>query len=137
MKCIRCGKIVSDDTKVCPNCAYDFKEITKRKTVIVEVDEETDKAGKVMRIDNPILTFIFGILSLLFGLTLLANRLPIPLIVVLLFFASFMASFYFSTKPCKVSMKPVRNMGIVLAFIGFALSAYSLIYALLTFSGIL
>ena len=52
-------------------------------------------------------------------------------------FVLFMASFYFSTKPCKVSMKPVRNMGIVLAFIGFALSAYSLIYALLTFSGIL
>lgn len=138
MKCLRCGKIVDDNTKVCPNCSFEFEDLKKYKTIKVEVDDDNmNSKDKVITIDNPILTFIFGLLSLLFGLTLLAHGLPIPFIFVILFFLSFSAAFYFSVKPTRVKLKPVRTFGIVMAYIGLAVTLYSLIMALLVFTNIL
>lgn len=137
MKCLRCGKIVSDELKECPYCSFNLQEQKSYKKIKIETDDNIDPKDKVVSIDSPILTFVFGIFALMCGLTLLANRLPIPLIVVFLFFICFSASFYFSIKPTRVKMKPVRTVGVIMAFIGLALTCYSLVFALLVLSGIL
>ena len=50
MKCLRCGKEVSDDLKVCDNCGFDLESLKDYKTVYVEVDPEVDKKTKISMI---------------------------------------------------------------------------------------
>lgn len=134
MKCLRCGKIVDENTKVCPECGFELEQLKKYKKVIVEVDDDkADRKTKIILFDNPLLTFVTGIISLMLGLTMFVTGLPIAFIYVILFVITFSASFYFSTKPCSVKMKPVRSMGIVMAFIGLAFTLYALVLALLAF----
>jgi len=63
-KCIRCGRMVPDDTKVCESCAFDFDEYEKYKHLYVtEEDPIVPEEQQSSLVDNPILCFIFGIIS--------------------------------------------------------------------------
>lgn len=137
MKCLRCGKQFNDDVKVCDECGFDFEEFKKYKKIVVENDDDLDGKQKVILTDNPILTFIFGLVSLMIGLTIFVFGLPISFFMILGFVATFSMAFYFSVKPCRIKLKPVRNFGIVMGFIGLAFTLYQSIVALLVFTGIL
>lgn len=68
-----------------------YKNKKSYKKIKIETDDNIDPKDKVVSIDSPILTFVFGIFALMCGFTLLSNRLPIPLIVVFLFFYMFLS----------------------------------------------
>lgn len=113
IKCIRCGKENDDKNEVCSNCGYSFKEQKVEETYrkLLKEDPVVPDEEKSGLIDSPILTFIFGILSML---------LPI-------FVFSFLA-WYNYKKPSKVKLEPFRNIGNIFAYIGAAISIFLLVY---------
>ena len=117
MKCMRCGKVNPDNVKQCEKCGYDFKEqlINKQLEKIIKVqdDPDIDPKQKSQLYDNPILTFIFGLLSIM---------LPI-------FVFSFL-SWHMYKKPAKVKLETLRNFGNVLAYIGICVSMFVTVYLL-------
>lgn len=135
MKCLRCGKIVSDDEKSCPECGFDLEAQKNYKKIIIEVDDYTDKKQKIILIDNPILTFIFGLIALMFALTIAVDP-GLTFFFVLLFVLTFSLCFFFSTRPTRVKLKPVRTFGLIMGYIGLALTLYRLILFLLNFVGL-
>lgn len=111
MKCLRCGKIHPDDVKVCKECGFSFEAFKQYKKVKEKEDPEIDPKQKAALIDNPLLTFIFGLLSVM---------LPI-------YIFSFL-TFYMYKKPSKVKLETLRNFGNVLAYIGIAISIFMTVY---------
>ena len=120
MKCLRCGKEVEEGTKYCNNCGFDVESQKDYRIVYKEVDPEVEKSKKTNLIDSPVLTFIFGILSMINAL-LIAGSKPIPIFYLLTFIIIFSVCFYLSTKKAKVKLRPFREVGVVLAFIALAL----------------
>lgn len=107
-KCLRCGHINKDQAVKCVNCQFSFEEqaVYERLKKIAEKDDPiVDLKNKSSLIDNPVLTFIFGILSIM---------LPI-------FIFSF-AAWYMKKKPSKAKLEPFRNIGNVFGYVGFVLS---------------
>ena len=137
MKCLRCGKEHKEDVKVCDECGFDFEEMKKYKKIIIENDDDLDGKEKIILTDNPILTFIFGIISLMLGLSMFVYGLPISFMMILAFVVTFSLTFYFSVKPCRIKLKPVRNFGMGMGFVGLAFTLYQCIIALLVFTNIL
>ena len=135
MKCLRCGKIVSDVEKICPVCGFDLEAQKNYKKIAVEVDGDVDDKHKIILIDNPILTFIFGLLALMLALTIAVDP-GLTFFFILLFVLTFSLCFFFSTKPCRVKLKPVRTFGLVMGYIGLGLTLYRLILFLLNFVGL-
>ena len=135
MKCLRCGKIVSDAEKICPVCGFDLEAQKNYKKISVEVDNDVDDKTKIILIDNPILTFIFGLISLMLALTIAVDP-GLTFFFILLFVLTFSLCFFFSTRPTRVKLKPVRTFGLVMGYIGLGLTLYRLILFLLNFVGL-
>lgn len=131
MKCLRCGKEVNDDIKYCENCGFDVQSQKNYQVVYQESDPVVEKNKKMGLIDFPILTFLFGLLSIMNSFLLALGGKPIVIMFVISFALLFGFCFYFSTKPCKVKLKPFREVGIILAFIGLFITLASIISALL------
>ncbi len=132
MKCLRCGKVVSDNENTCPNCGFDIGAQKNYKKITVEADAEMDDKHKIILIDNPILTFIFGLVSLMVALTLVVD---LNYFFIMCFVLTFSLCFFFSTKPTRVKLKPVRTVGITMGYIGLGLTLYQLIMFLLEYNG--
>ena len=135
MKCIRCGAEIKETDIECPNCGFLASENKRYKKVKVETDVQIDDKNKIILIDNPILTFLFGLISLLLGTMncLYGVNDQIVFLYVILFVISFSLAFVFSMKETKRKLKPVRTFGVVLAYIGLALTLYGLMMFLLNF----
>lgn len=107
-KCLRCGHMNNDIALKCEKCQFSFEEqavYEKLKKLVPKDDPIVDLKNKSSLIDNPILTFIFGILSIM---------LPI-------FVFSFVA-WYMKKKPSKAKLVAFRNIGNIFAYVGFVLS---------------
>ncbi|MGI6710963.1 MAG: hypothetical protein ACOX4W_05920 [Bacilli bacterium] len=116
MKCLRCGKESLDDAIVCEECGFNFKEHEMYlKYIKPKEDDKVEKGKESDLIDNPILTFVFGLLSMM-----------IPI-----FLFSFLA-FRFYKKPSKAKLIPLKNVGNIMAYIGVGLSIFIIIYAIIS-----
>lgn len=107
-KCLRCGFINKDDVLKCEKCQFSFEEqavYEKLKKLVPKDDPIVEPKDKVSLIDNPILTFVFGVLS----------------IMVPIFVFSFLA-WHMKKQPSKTKLLPFRNIGNVFGYIGFVLS---------------
>lgn len=135
MRCIRCGTIFEEKENECPNCGMLTSEIKKYKKHTVETDSKLDDKHKIVLVDNPVLTFIFGLLSLMLGIIncLYGVNNYMVYLYVILFVIVFSLAFIFSMKDTKVNLKPIRTFGIILAYGGLALTLYGLIMFLLGF----
>lgn len=136
MKCLRCGKDIPDDKTTCEYCGYDITDKEKLQKVFIEVDPEVEEKNKIVLIDMPVLTLIFGIVTVFISLMIAFFGRPISLILIVFFIISFALTFIFSTRPCKVKLKPLREFGIILGFIGFVISAYSIFMWLFDISNV-
>lgn len=127
MKCLRCGKEVPDDMKICDNCGFDLDSLKNYKSFYVEVDPEVDKSKRISMIDGPILTFILGLACLINCILILGSGRPIPLLYIITFAIFFGFCFFCSTKPAKVKLKPFRELGIIFAYISLVLTLIDII----------
>lgn len=128
MKCIRCGKEVPDDTIICNECGFDFDEYYNNRNIItVEEDPIVPEDQKSSLVDNPILTFIFGLLSIPMTFIFIVSSTIVIIylvgVVLLVFLTLFM-----SRKPCKVKLKPVRNVGKWMAYFSISLIVFKVVY---------
>lgn len=121
MKCLRCGLEVEDDIDVCPNCEFSFKEHKTYVKVAIEEDPDLPDEEKVKLIDNPILTLLFGFVSILTGGMFFLLR-EFVIIFLILAILSFVLTFILSVKPTKVKLKPLREFGMVLGYLGIGLT---------------
>jgi len=135
MRCIRCGNNFDEKELNCPNCGMETKEIKKYQKVTVVADREVDNKQKIILIDNPILTFIFGVLSSMLGIMNCVYGVhdSPPFMFVLLFVCSFTFAYVFSMKETRLKLKPVRTTGLIFAYLGLFLTLYGLIMFLLRF----
>jgi len=135
MRCIRCGNNFDEKEINCPNCGMETSEIKKYQKVSVLADKPVDRKEKIILIDNPILTFIFGIISLLLGvMNCLYSVMNNPAFIFILFFVvSFTLAYIYSMKETRLKLKPVRTVGLIMAYIGLFLTLYGLIMFLLRF----
>jgi hypothetical protein len=129
MKCKRCGKEVPDDTTIC-DCGFNFVE-DEIKSVIFDTKPDPDVIDKDRNvlIDNPILTFLFGITSVAFMIMFLFH----PGFVVLYFglaLIMIMITMWFSRKPTRVKLEPTRNVGVWMAYFALAITVFKAIYFL-------
>ncbi|HHU21292.1 MAG TPA: hypothetical protein GXZ51_02475 [Acholeplasma sp.] len=113
IRCIRCGMENDDKNEVCGNCGYSFKEqkVEEEYRKLLREDPSVPEEERSGLVDSPILTFVFGLLSML-----------LPILVF-----SFLA-WYNYKKPSKVKLEPLRNLGNIFAYIGAALSIFLLVY---------
>lgn len=113
IRCIRCGMENDDKNEVCGNCGYSFKEqkVEEEYRKLLREDPSVTEEERSGLVDSPILTFVFGLLSML-----------LPILVF-----SFLA-WYNYKKPSKVKLEPLRNLGNIFAYIGAALSIFLLVY---------
>ncbi|MGD9605493.1 MAG: hypothetical protein AB7V00_05005 [Bacilli bacterium] len=127
MKCKRCGKEVSDDTKIC-ECGFNFEEDAKYNALFSQKDDPTvNDKDKNLLVDFPILTFLFGLTSLLFMILFLFH----PGFVVLYFGITIILigfTMLFARKPAKVKLEPTRNVGLGMAYVSLAVILFKTIY---------
>ncbi len=128
MKCLRCGKELPEGTAVCDECGFNFEEDGKITKIISEkADPAVSEKTKSILIDNPVLTFIFGILSI-FGMLFFVLY---PGFVVLYFGLDLVLTgltMLFSKKPAKVKLEPTRNVGVGMAYVALALTIFKAVY---------
>jgi len=128
MKCLRCGKELPDGAAVCDECGFNFKEDELITKIISEkADPVVSEKNKSILIDNPVLTFIFGILSV-FGMIFFFLY---PGFVVLYFVLDLVLiglTMLFSKKPAKVKLEPTRNVGVGMAYVALALTVFKAVY---------
>lgn len=128
MKCIRCGKEVPVDTKICDNCGYDFVEHKAYyKHYENNDDPDVPKEEKSSLIDNPLLTFFLGIISIIVSLIFLSE---FGLVIAYLLIGIVLVYFTFkvSKKPCKRKLIPVRNIGRVFGYIASVILFLKVVY---------
>jgi len=130
MKCKSCGQEVRDTDNVCANCGFNLEEFKKQEKILVEEDPDLPESKKSTLIDSPIITFILGIISVLIALTIASYR-SVVIFFVLLEIISVLGTFFASAKICKVNLKPVRNVGVVLAYVGLAITIFKIAYVIL------
>ena len=131
MKCKSCGKEVRETDNVCENCGFDLQGFKKQEKILIEEDPDLPKSKKSTLIDSPIITFALGIISVLIALTIISYQSVIIFFVILEVMAV-LGTFFASAKVCKVSLRPVRNVGVVLAYIGLALTIFKIAYVILS-----
>lgn len=131
MKCKSCGKEVRETDNVCENCGFDLQAFKKQERILVEEDPDLPKSKKSILIDSPIITFALGVISVLIALTIISYQSVIIFFVILEVMAV-LGTFFASAKVCKVSLRPVRNVGVVLAYIGLALTIFKIAYVILS-----
>lgn len=111
-KCGKCGKLVEDDLSLCDNCGYDLSTQKEENTKLIKVTPQhpTDL------FDYPILSFVFGIFSLIFPIyifSLLAIKL--------------------SKKPYKPSLEPMSKLGNIFGYLGILVSTLFIGYIIYRF----
>lgn len=115
MKCARCGKVYDKPISICKDCGYDFDEarVIKKK---LKIKQEPLHVSDSDLFDNPIFTFVFGLISLI---------IPIFVFSIL--------AIKFSKRPAKVNLEPFSNLGKIFGYIGYGVSSIFVIYFLFTF----
>lgn len=127
MKCLRCGKVIPSGINVCENCGFDLAEFKSKKVFREQEDPDVLEQHKVTLIDNPILTFIFGLLSVASSfLFATAETIVILYLVLVILFNVF--TFKMANKPCKVKLKPLNNVGKILAYFSIGFILFRIIY---------
>jgi hypothetical protein len=130
-KCVRCGNMVPDDVNICDNCAFDFDEYEKyRKFFEVKEDPVVPKEQKSSLVDNPVITFIFGIVSLFFMALVLFNQ-GVVILYVIGVVVSAVLTYVMSVKPSKVKLLPFQNIGRWMANIAFSVTIFKIVYVLI------
>lgn len=131
MKCLRCGKEIPDNTAVCENCGFNIQENKLYEKYLKQpVDPEVPADQKSSLIDNPVLTLLSGGLSIFFSL-LFISASTIVILYLALFILFVFFTFYLSTKPCKVKLRPLRNVGIAMAYFALGLVIFKFVYQLI------
>ncbi|MDD3107117.1 MAG: hypothetical protein PHP65_04875 [Bacilli bacterium] len=130
MKCKRCGQIISDDTKIC-ECGFNIEE-DKLTSVIYnqKSDPDVSEKNKNTLVDNPVLTFLFGISSIIVMLLFLMH----PGFVVLYFLLDvvlIVATLLFAQKPTKVRLEATRNVGKWLAYVSFSVLLFKSVFLII------
>ncbi|MCK9536486.1 MAG: hypothetical protein M0R05_02670 [Bacilli bacterium] len=131
MKCLRCGQEIPNKTVICDNCGFNFEEHKLyEKYLKRSVDPEVPDEHKASLIDNPVLTLIFGALSVLFSF-LFITASTITIIYLILLILSVFLTFYLSSKPSKTKLRPLRNIGIGMVYFAVGLVIFKIVYQLL------
>lgn len=120
MKCLRCGREVSENEKICPDCGYDLEEQKNLQVMHIDTDPDLTNKEIVKFTLYPLFTFILGLLCSLTCIYQLFLK-QISIILLIAFGLFFGLAFFFSTRRTLVKMKPVREFGIILSYIAFAL----------------
>ncbi|MDD2492312.1 MAG: zinc-ribbon domain-containing protein [Bacilli bacterium] len=131
MKCKRCGQEISDTDKICANCGFNLEEFKKQEKVLVEEDLDLPLSKKSTLIDSPIITFMLGIISVLIALAIVSYS-SVVIFFVILEVMAILGTFFASAKVCKISLRPVRNVGVVLAYVGLAITIFKIAYVILS-----
>lgn len=131
MKCKRCGQEVRDTDKTCANCGFNLEEFKKQEKVLVPEDPDLPQSKKSTLIDSPIITFMLGIISVLIALAIVSYS-SVVIFFVILEVMAVLGTFFASAKVCKISLRPVRNVGVVLAYVGLAITIFKIAYVILS-----
>lgn len=131
MRCIRCGKEVPEGTKICEECGFDFTEHEEFRKYFQQLeDPDVPESQKSSLIDNPVLTFIFGIITVILTFLFITNAQ-----FVIIYFVGIIILSYFtlrlSTKPTKVKLIPLRNVGKWFVYFSISIIIFKIIYDLL------
>lgn len=127
-KCVRCGKLVEEKFDVCDNCGFDFLKYEAEQKVFKKEEEPiVPRNIKTNLIDNPVFTFIFGILAILSSLHFVTSK---GIVVEYLIYSVIyiFITMVFSIKQVSVKMKEVRNVGKWMGNIAFAITLYKIVY---------
>jgi len=124
--------MVPDDTKVCEVCAFDFDEYEKyRHLYQTKEDPIVPEDQQSSLVDNPILCFIFGILSFISMALFFFNQDIVILFLIGVFLFATLA-YIFSVKLAKVKLVPFQVVGKWLANIAVAVSVFKLVFSLVS-----
>jgi len=130
-KCVRCGNMVPDDVKICDNCAFNFEEYEAYQKVFeVKEDPVVPNEQKSSLVDNPVITFIFGIISLVFMILVFFNPGVIILYVIGVF-VFVVLTYIMAVKPSKVRLLPLQTVGRWMANIAFSITIFKIVYVLI------
>lgn len=113
-KCLSCGKMHEDNIKKCDVCSYQFP--SRIESTNIKKNETNTVARASDLSDYPLLTFIFGLLSLLAPIYLF-SYLAIKM----------------SKKPFKESLAHFRQFGLVLGYLGLLVSTFVIGLIIFTF----
>jgi len=129
MKCTRCGKEVANNVIICDNCGFNFTEHKQQEKYLKNpVDPDVPVEQRASLVDNPVLTLIFGSLSIMFSLLFIIKLVVLYLIIMILMV---FITFYLSAKPSKVKLRPLRNVGIAMAYIAIGFILFIFAYKLI------
>ncbi|NLD26956.1 MAG: hypothetical protein GX661_06315 [Acholeplasmataceae bacterium] len=130
-KCVRCGNMVPHDVKICDNCAFNFEEYEAYQKVFeVKEDPVVPNEQKSSLVDNPVITFIFGIISLVFMILVFFNPGVIILYVIGVF-VFVVLTYIMAVKPSKVRLLPLQTVGRWMANIAFSITIFKIVYVLI------
>lgn len=131
MKCKSCGQEVKDTDKKCDNCGFNLEDFKKQEKIFVEEDPDLPDSKKSTLVDGPIITFILGVISVLIALTIVSYP-SVVIFFVILEIMAVLGTFFASAKICKISLRPVRNVGVGLAYVGVALTIFKIAFVVLS-----
>ena len=130
-KCIRCGKMIKEELEICDSCGFDFIKHEVETEIPEELEDlEVPKKLRSNLIDNPVFTFIFGILSILVALMFVFSR-GIVVIFFVIGIALVIVTTVFAAKPSKKKMREVRNVGNWMSNIAFVLLVFKLVFEII------
>ncbi|MFA6722436.1 MAG: hypothetical protein WCS50_03780 [Bacilli bacterium] len=130
MKCLRCGNDMPDNIATCENCGFNIEEYKLYEKYLKQpADPEVPEDQKSSLVDNPVLTLLSGGLSVFFSL-LFISASTIVILYLALFILFVFFTFYLSSKPSKVKLRPLRNVGVVFAYFALGLVIFKFVYQL-------
>jgi membrane-bound ClpP family serine protease len=133
-KCIRCGKNLPSEVKICDNCSFDFQEYEAYQKAFAPYVEKEDpvvpESQRSSLIDNPIITFILGIVSLLFMfLFLFTPKIVVLYLIGVILFV--ILTYIMATFPSKVKLVHFQNIGRWMANIAISVTIFKIVYVVL------
>jgi membrane-bound ClpP family serine protease len=123
--------MVPDETKICDKCAFEFDEY-QRYHHLYETEEDplVPEDQKSNLVDNPILTFVFGIISfILMALFLFDPNITLLYLIGVIVFV--FITYYLSIRPAKVKFAPFQVVGKWLANIAISITIFKIVYMLM------
>lgn len=131
-KCKSCGFKVTEDMDICPKCGFDLAEHRTYEKVIVAEDPEIEESKKTNLVDNPILAFILGIVSVVLSFVTVVSATYGDYIIayIILLIVAVVLTYYLSNKPAKVKLKPFANVGKWLAIFAIGFFIFKIFYDL-------
>ena len=119
-----------DNTATCENCGFNIEEHKLYEKYLKQpADPEVPEDQKSSLVDNPVLTLLSGGLSVFFSL-LFISASTIVILYLALFILFVFFTFYLSSKPSKVKLRPLRNVGVVFAYFALWLVSFKFVYQL-------